>query len=161
MWDLDYFQVSSRPLPIPTKIKQFFCWSRTGFEPTIFGSSDQDLTDRATMSRCKHRLPNVLRTVSSCSWIFMIAYSLDGINRIVIVTSIYLVRITAFTWLLKNYTRASLPRQIMRTYAASRTRSRANWHRENSREFENFWIGLRTMHYSVNEEVYTYQNECK
>ena len=33
--------------------------SRAGFEPTIFGSSDQDLTDRATVSRCKHLFPNV------------------------------------------------------------------------------------------------------
>ena len=103
MWDLDYFQVSSRPLPIPTKIKQNLFLSRVGFEPTIFGSSDKDLTDRATRSRCKYRFPNVLRTAVHAheySWL----PSLDGINRIVIVTSIYVVRITAFTGLLKNYT---------------------------------------------------------
>ena len=49
------------------------------------------------------------------------------------------------------------PRGIMGINAASRTRSRANWHREISREFENFWKGLRrlrTMLYSVNEEVH-------
>ena len=44
--------------------------------------------------------------------------------------------------------------EIMRIYAESRTSSRANWHRENSREFVNFWKGLRTMLYSVNEEMY-------
>ena len=45
--------------------------------------------------------------------------------------------------------------EIMIIYVESRTCSQSSkWHRENSREFENFWKGLRTILYSVNEEVY-------
>ena len=48
----------------------------------------------------------------------------------------------------------ALIRQLMWSYTEFRLPSRANWQRENSREFENFWKGLRTMLYSLNEEVY-------
>ena len=65
-----------------------------------FRVSVQDLTDRATVSRCKHRFQTYYKPsihAHEYSWL----PSLDGINRIVTVTSIYLVRITGLACLQK------------------------------------------------------------
>ena len=56
---------------------------------------------------------------------------------------------------MNSYTHKPVTAEIMRINAASRNiLSSINWQRENSREFENFWKGLRSMLCRLHEEVY-------